>query len=98
MKREGARKKPVVRYNVQLPNIPAYIAGMVTITGKPVVHVRMGEFTHVVWADTAKALAESIIEQAEWATKMADVWRRARDNAKPTPIETLVAAITKEPT
>lgn len=79
----GAKKAmPTVRYNVQLPAIKAYACGVVTLRGVPSVHIRLGEVTHVVYADSAIALAEAIVEQARFAQKMAEVWAKAWANRK----------------
>lgn len=83
MKRDSTPFPNFARYNVVLPASGAYFAGMVTLQGKPSVHIRIGDFTHVAQAESAIALAKQIIEQAEYAIKMADCWRRiVEDNER----------------
>lgn len=76
MKRDSTPFPNFPRYNVTLPASGAYFAGMVTLQGKPSVHIRIGDYTHVAQAESAIALAKEIIAQAEYAIQMADAWRR----------------------
>jgi hypothetical protein len=60
-----------------LPAVGAYVSGIVTLRGSASVHIRLGDFTHVVHAADAIAMAEAIIEQAVYAQKMAAAWTAA---------------------
>lgn len=81
MKRDPSPMPSFPRYNVALPSEGAYVAGLVTLQGKPSVHIRIGDYSHVAQAASAIELAQQIIEQAEWAIAMADAWRLIREDA-----------------
>lgn len=88
------------RYNVELPTEKAYVSGVITLQMKPAVHVRIGDYTHVINADSAIGLAEAIIEQAGYARKIVDVWigllKKAKEEASTA--QTEIDCDPKEPT
>jgi hypothetical protein len=91
----GKKPKGGVIYNAQLPAIDAYVAGVVTLRGKPCVHIRLGGFTHVIDAESALAFAVALTEQATVAVALgkgveAVVEEHARQRATPPETQTPV--------
>lgn len=70
------------QYNVVLPSEKAYFQGLINLQGEPSVHIRIGDYSHVAKADSAIVIAKALLEQAEWAIKLADAWRAVIEDAK----------------
>lgn len=71
MKIEADERDEVPQYNVLLPKIELYVAGMLRSDGSPCVHIKISdEYDAVLFAESAKLMGEELIKQAEGAFKM----------------------------